>query len=898
MASDTENPFSRNQNILDANRDFLFKISNIERNVGKTAVDYGTGLATGEQNFQKGFGISKDIAEVTICKGVDVLRDSMAKSLADNAGPPGDILKEVNLILEKHDIHTVSGNPAQIQAQLYHIMKRGTCPLEVREACQRGIRAAKADLLGSRYRKVTRARGIRITKKNVGRKLNRSEYGQGQSFTLKILKRGRATLKLGIRAIMTARRAAAFVHIKAEAAKTRLAAEALRRNPEQAWAQKVQKKSVKNKEKRAKRREKKQTRLSRRRKFRKWASDPVGLKKLGRRAADRLLRTRAGTAVSAPVRVLNALKGALANMVASAATVVSMIITFALLLGLFAAIIITVMGAVLSIMASLMAAFDFTVADEKIQQQMLAAIQECYTEQVNSINDCYGNYEHVKVNYVERRTDSVYEEAGVQLEETTNVAEILSMANIYFDFDLEENAEDAVEYVKALYAASNQVDVSTSVCRVEETGEVDTAGNPVTVTYYDADITVTTYYFNDIFEVDISQSAGGSWTGDMSGLPAWITPEAMQAVLEVQRDKDIPAAAILGQMILESTGKYPGGCSGLCYKNNNCLGITKHKCQIKGTSSSNWGTKEYYGKYVSVNRSFQAYKTLGDCIRCYGSTDIVSGKDSTLRKCVKDPKTGHYSTSSYVTAVWQSGYATSPTYVQNVMKIVKVYNLERFNSMSPGIEGALTGPQAFIACGDYYCSVLDQAVKRGEKWVYSNRNKYVRQGGTFEQMLKGEIRGGNCGSISNWAFRDMGVISTKHGFYGDSSGKIRNYNSGSTKVKFAFDKNCNIISCGGKKFSTLVKEGRVQPGDVLIGKHHTFAYRGDGIVYASGHDGKWHTDRTVRTDDPKKAVFESWVRPYKGSSNENFKVNYIIRLKDTFVPEAYRDISGRLVKNR
>ena len=124
------------------------------------------------------------------------------------------------------------------------------------------------------------------------------------------------------------------------------------------------------------------------------------------------------------------------------------------------------------------------------------------------------------------------------------------MANIYFDFELDENAEDAVEYVKALYAASNQVDFDISVDRTEHTGEVDADGDPVAVTYYNADITVTRYYFNDIFEVDIGSESGGAWTGDMSGLPAWITPEAMQAVLEVQRDKDIPAAAILGQMIM------------------------------------------------------------------------------------------------------------------------------------------------------------------------------------------------------------------------------------------------------------------------------------------------------------------------------------------------------------
>ena len=210
----------------------------------------------------------------------------------------------------------------------------------------------------------------------------------------------------------------------------------------------------------------------------------------------------------------------------------------------------------------------------------------------------------------------------------------------------------------------------------------------------------------------------------------------------------------------------------------------------------------------------------------------------------------------------------------------------------------LTGPEALIACGNYYNSVLEKATAKGEKWVYSNSNKYVLQGGTFDQMLKGKLRGGNCGSIANWAFRDMGVISSNHGFYGDSTGSIRHYHTGTLTVKEEFDKNCIIINGDKKSFGTLMKEGKIKTGDVIIGKSHTFIYRGNGTVFASGHDAKWHTDKSVETDDPKKAVFETWVRTYQGTSNERFKVYYIIRLKNSFVPEYYRSKNGKLVKNK
>lgn len=212
--------------------------------------------------------------------------------------------------------------------------------------------------------------------------------------------------------------------------------------------------------------------------------------------------------------------------------------------------------------------------------------------------------------------------------------------------------------------------------------------------------------------------------------------------------------------------------------------------------------------------------------------------------------------------------------------------------------GQLTGPEAMVACGNYYNSVLENAVKKGEKWVYSNSSKYVAQSGTFENMLSGKIRGGNCASIANWAFRDMGLISNNEKFYGDGDGNIRNYNSGTKKLKSKLDANCEIINAKQKSFGTLVKEGKIEVGDVIIGKGHTFVYRGNGTVFASGHDAKWHKDKSVKTEDSNKAVFESWIRKYKGTYDEKFKVHYIIRIKDSFVPKYYRDESGNLVKNR
>ena len=59
---------------MDANRDFLFKISNIEQGMGKAAVDFSTKAAAGDKEFQKGMALARDMADVTAWQGADFLR--------------------------------------------------------------------------------------------------------------------------------------------------------------------------------------------------------------------------------------------------------------------------------------------------------------------------------------------------------------------------------------------------------------------------------------------------------------------------------------------------------------------------------------------------------------------------------------------------------------------------------------------------------------------------------------------------------------------------------------------------------------------------------------------------------------------------------------------------------
>ena len=50
--------------------------------------------------------------------------------------------------------------------------------------------------------------------------------------------------------------------------------------------------------------------------------------------------------------------------------------------------------------------------------------------------------------------------------------------------------------------------------------------------------------------------------------------------------------------------------------------------------------------------------------------------------CIRDPVTGHYDANAFIEAVWKSGYATDPNYVDKVIQIMTSYDLYRFNSMT------------------------------------------------------------------------------------------------------------------------------------------------------------------------------------------------------------------------
>lgn len=127
-------------------------------------------------------------------------------------------------------------------------------------------------------------------------------------------------------------------------------------------------------------------------------------------------------------------------------------------------------------------------------------------------------------------------------------------------------------------------------------------------------------------------------------------------------------SAIIGQACLESGY----GTSSLAYRYHNYFGIKWWKnC---GRTAVNLATKEEYtpGILTSITAGFAVGKDMDDGVKMYFEFIQRNSRYNNLK----------YATSSknYVELIRADGYATSSSYVKNVLGIVETYGLEKYDS--------------------------------------------------------------------------------------------------------------------------------------------------------------------------------------------------------------------------
>lgn len=222
-------------------------------------------------------------------------------------------------------------------------------------------------------------------------------------------------------------------------------------------------------------------------------------------------------------------------------------------------------------------------------------------------------------------------------------------------------------------------------------------------------------------------------------------------------------------------------------------------------------------------------------------------------------------------------------------KLTKLY----CDSMGAGAvsEKVNPGVMALISCCEYYEAVLQKAIARGEKWVYTNSNEYAPQATSFDEMVASGRRGANCAMLSNWAFMDIGLMPVGARFWGGVNCDFVRYEN----IKDYIDAACEVTHYPeGVPFAKLLEVGEVKAGDVFLAKGHTFIYRGDNSFYASGHDTLCHSDPTAPTEDRTHGVFDSFIVPLEKSGNRHCTAYFRIRVKDSFEPKFYRGKDGEL----
>lgn len=148
-----------------------------------------------------------------------------------------------------------------------------------------------------------------------------------------------------------------------------------------------------------------------------------------------------------------------------------------------------------------------------------------------------------------------------------------------------------------------------------------------------------------------------------------ITPFISDAQ-RIQKETGIPASIILGQMVFESSGSYPGGMSGLAYNSKNLFGI-----KGKGTAgTTNVWSQEYDagGGRVSGFRKYNTYyESMLDHAKLLQNDRYASKLKGA--KTVED----------FAKGIQAGGYATDPNYASQLINIINSKGLTKYDDGTP-----------------------------------------------------------------------------------------------------------------------------------------------------------------------------------------------------------------------
>ena len=172
-----------------------------------------------------------------------------------------------------------------------------------------------------------------------------------------------------------------------------------------------------------------------------------------------------------------------------------------------------------------------------------------------------------------------------------------------------------------------------------------------------------------------------------------------------RRGKPLFSSVVIAQAICESNW----GQSQIMMKANAIFGIK---------ATSNWKGKVYNAKtqecydgstYTNITACFRAYNSLSESISDY--FDLITKSERYRKACVSN------SPLECITAIKNGGYATSPTYINTIMSIIKSNNLTKYDNMK--IENKI---QSDYIVGKTYTTKVNLNVREGAGTKYKKKD--------------------------------------------------------------------------------------------------------------------------------------------------------------------------------
>ena len=613
--------------------------------------------------------------------------------------------------------------------------------------------------------------------------------------------------------------AAKLVSLAAAKASIKLSKTKLAKKVKEKLPDSVKKKHAERRKKKRERREKKARRKKRRREYKDFIDKVIDKVPHPARFVKNKIQHAKASVISFltrgkynPLRLLGKAFNAanrIKNMIIMAVSLVVLVYFIILIILLF----LTSVGAKYSVESN----------SDKINEFCLKKIETLYKEQQKSLASYNENgaYRHVKIKKVDKKSNSMYND-DLGFTETTNTAEMMAMAQVYFDFDLDDASEEDIgAYLSGLYSGSHTMDI-----KEKDHYTKDKDGKRV-LDYTDAEITVTTYYFDDLFDCVLGSS----------GMYGSESPMAGQAVDIPQNYKQMWTVTEYDKF------NWVSDC-GKLFKMWKAAGATWDD----GFACINIGGKTY--RFIAV---LEKFGKVGD----YMTVQLDNGQN--INCIVADTKRasecpngwGHMDGGSLSVVEWEVSQAYFHRYKNpgrlygkelKGRKVARLINGGSYfkNQAGPSFVSSGTTTTGNTVSATQFLSLLDtysNYIKQNHKFFRRSNSKNA---GTFS-AAKSKVKDRdkvnvNCVLPTMWALKDMGLLAQGSNFYSTTDGKWHGINE---KIK----QKATIISSGnpiGMNVTKAAKKGLLQAGDIIANSsfNHTYVYAGyeNGkiLVYEAG----------------------------------------------------------------